>query len=92
MISEKDAERIAASVLGRQPDDDGRPWKLTQFDHGWLVLDVLPPSEPSRGGTTRVIERETGRMLRFPSSISRADIMGEYLEVRSWGHEVPQDA
>jgi hypothetical protein len=91
MISEKDAERIAMGALGRPPDDADRPWRLTQFDHGWLIVDVQPPSEPSRGGTSRVIERETGRLLRFPSSVSRHRIMQEYPKVRGRGHEVPRE-
>jgi hypothetical protein len=88
MISEKDAESIAIDLLGRQPDDGSRPWGLTEFDHGWLIVDLQPPDEPRRGGASRVIERDAGRLMRFPSSISRRRIMEQYPDVRDRGHEV----
>lgn len=88
MISEKDAERIAIGILGRQPDDEIRPWGLREFEHGWLIVNLKPPAEPMRGGSTRAIERGTGQLISFPSSVSQQQILEEYPEVRRWGHEV----
>ena len=88
MITRKEAESIAAEVQGRPSDDEQRPWVLKEFDHGWLVVDSRPPDESRRGGASRVIERETGSFIQFPSSVPRRRIMSQYPSVRDRGHEV----
>lgn len=91
MITRNDAEVIASSLLGRAPDDDQHPWQLREFADGWLIVEPPPPGENVRGGASRVIEREAGRLIRFPSSISRRHIVEDYPRVRDRGHEVALD-
>lgn len=92
MITRKEAEDIAIALLGRQPDDEQRPWELREFDQGWLIFEPPPPGEHWRGGAGRVIERESGQLVRFPSSISQTRIMAEYPRIRDRGHPAPSGA
>jgi hypothetical protein len=88
MITQKEAERIGAKVLGRQPDDKQEPWELREFIEGWLVVELGSSLMSVRGAATDVIERETGHLVRFPSSVSPAWIMEEYPVVREYGNQV----
>jgi hypothetical protein len=88
MITREDAERIATSAQGRPAGDATQPWELVEFDHGWLIVEPPPPGGYPRGGASSVVERDAGRLIRFPSSISHERIRDEYLIVRERGHEV----
>ena len=82
MITEEQAERIASEFAGQRQDVG---WALTEFDAGWLV--EASPSEPPRRGTSAlVIERESGRVMRFPSSVSADRILNEYAEIVDRGY------
>jgi hypothetical protein len=77
MITKEQAEQIAGQVTGRQ---DGS-WELVEFDAGWLVRESSASDRSMRGGATRVIERDSGRVVRFPSSVSSSRIVNEYARV-----------
>jgi hypothetical protein len=83
MISRDQAERIAAEMTGTPAGEPGRGWELQEFSAGWLVVE--PAAAGSRGGAGRVIEREAGRVMRFPSFIPPARIMAEYDAVLEHG-------
>lgn len=87
MITREQAEAIAAGVCGAPAGDADRGWELTEFDAGWLISENAGVGR--RGGATRVIERGTGVVMRFPSGIPPTLILEEYAQVRDDGH--PQD-
>lgn len=84
MITRDQAERIAAELAGAPAGDPGQGWELQEFSAGWLVIDHS--NQGRRGGPGRVIERETGRVMRFPSFVPPARIIAEYDAVREHGH------
>lgn len=77
MITKEQAERIASQVTGRE---DGS-WELVEFDDGWLIRESSGSDRSLRGGATRVIERDSGRVVRFPSSVSPKRILSDYAQV-----------
>jgi len=77
MITEEQAKQIAGQVTGRQ---DGS-WELVEFDDGWLIRESSASDQSLRGGATRVIERDAGRVVRFPSSVPPGRILSEYAQV-----------
>jgi hypothetical protein len=87
VITEQDAERIAADYLGRPAADATLPWRLMEFPAGWLVRQQYPPRRGRRGAAL-VIERATGSLVRFPSVLAPVAIIEEYPNVRSWGKVV----
>jgi hypothetical protein len=78
VINSDDALRIATGVIGPPGAADGQGWHLEEFDSGWLVREDWMNDGPVRGGSFCVVERATGRVLAFPSSISPARITAEY--------------
>jgi hypothetical protein len=78
-----DAVNLAQGFLGRRPDDGKRPWKLREFSDGWLISEA--PIEGYRGAAVLVIERDSGRIVRFPSAVPPGRILNEYGLVRSVG-------
>jgi hypothetical protein len=87
MITRDEAERIAAEVVGLPSDDAEHGWDLEEFDQGWLINEH--GWDDYRGGATRVIERGSGRVMRFPSSVPPASILEEYGEILRRGR--PED-
>ena len=81
MITSDDAERIATEVIGPAEAPDGQGWHLEEFDSGWLVREDWMSGESVRGGSFCVVERATGRVLAFPTSISPTRITTEYDQV-----------
>lgn len=81
MITSDDAQQIATRVIGPAAAAGGQGWHLEEFGAGWLVREDWMSGEPVRGGSFCVVERATGRVLAFPSSISSARIMTEYDQV-----------
>lgn len=75
MITSEQAEAIAGQVMGEVPN---RTWDLVEFDAGWLVQVTFTDGEHRRGGSTRVVERESGRVMRFPSSVPPDLILEDY--------------
>lgn len=84
MITREQAQDIASRILRTQPDDSARGWELVEFDAGWLIREQAALSV--RGAATRVVERSTGRVMRFPSSVPADRILTEYDDVMSRGH------
>jgi hypothetical protein len=81
VITSDEAQRIATEVIGRPTAADGQGWHLQEFDAGWLVREDWMSEESIRGGSFCVVDRATGRVLSFPSSISPTRIMTEYHQV-----------
>ena len=79
MITQDQAAAIAFHVCGAPPSDPKRGWDLTEFDAGWLITDRAVAGR--RADATRVIERESGRVMSFPSTVPPARIMADYDEV-----------
>jgi hypothetical protein len=70
VITSDEAQRIATQVIGPPTAADGQGWHLEEFDAGWLVREAGISEESVWGGSLVVVERATGRVLSFPSSIS----------------------
>ena len=83
MITQDQAAAIAFHVCGAPPGDPRRGWDLTEFDAGWLITDRAKPGRP--GGATRVIERESGRVMSFPASVPPSRITADYQAVQAEG-------
>jgi hypothetical protein len=81
VITSDEAQRIATEVIGPATAADGQGWHLEEFDAGWLVREDWIGEAPVRGGSFCVVDRATGRVLSFPSSISPTRIMTEYHQV-----------
>ena len=90
MITQDQAAAIAFHVCGAPPGDPRRGWDLTEFDVGWLITGRARPGRA--GGATRVIERESGRVVTFPASVPPSRILADYDEVRGSGSAVPGGA
>jgi hypothetical protein len=90
MITQDQAAAIAFHVCGAPPNDPRRGWDLTEFDAGWLITGHAKPGRPS--GATRVIERESGRVMSFPSSVPPSRIMADYDRARESGSALPGGA
>ncbi len=83
MITQDQAAAIAFHVCGAPPGDPKRGWDLTEFDAGWLITER---AKAARGdGGTRVIERDSGRVMSFPSSVPPSRIMADYQAVQADG-------
>jgi len=78
MITAEQAERIAGQVTGRPR---GSGWELVEFDAGWLIRESSADDATRRGAAVRVIERESGRVMRFPSSVPPRRILTQYAQV-----------
>lgn len=85
MITLKDAERIAGDIKKRLSDDSDTPWALEEFKEGWLVKERA--KEGFMGAASTVIERATGKVMRFPSNVPPGKIVNEYDKIRDRGHE-----
>ena len=81
MITSEQAQRIATEVIGPATATDGQGWHLEEFEAGWFIREDWMSEESVRGGSFCVVERATGRVLAFPSSISPDRIMTEYDQV-----------
>ena len=83
MITQDQAAAIAFHVCGAPPNDPKRGWDLTEFEAGWLIT---ARAKPARGdGGTRVIERDSGRVVSFPSSVPPSRILADYQAVQAEG-------
>ena len=81
MITTDQAERIATDVIGPATAGDGQGWHLEEFAAGWFVREDWMSEGSVRGGSLCVVERATGRVMAFPTSISPDRIMTEYDQV-----------
>jgi hypothetical protein len=83
VITQDQAAAIAFHVCGAPPNDPRRGWDLTEFDDGWLITERARAGRP--GGSTRVIERESGRVMSFPASVPPSRITADYQAVQAEG-------
>ncbi len=88
MITRAEAEQIAAQVAGPAAQGDGRGWTLVEFDAGWLIRPASLDDPALRGGGVQVVEQESGRVMRFPSSVSPDRILAHYDQVVHRGFPV----
>ena len=88
MITQDQAAAIAFHVCGAPPGDPKRGWDLTEFDAGWLITERAKAGR--RDAPTRVIERESGRVMSFPASVPPSRITADYQAVQS--HGTPADS
>jgi hypothetical protein len=82
VITQDQAAAIAFHVCGAPPNDPRRGWDLAEFDAGWLITER---ARTGRGGATRVIERESGRVMSFPASVPPSRITADYQAVQAEG-------
>ena len=82
MITQDQAAAIAFHVCGAPPNDPRRGWDLTEFDAGWLITSR---AKAARSGETRVIERDSGRVMSFPAAVPPSRILADYDQVRNDG-------
>jgi len=85
MIDEIAARRQAEELLKCPSDHPEHPWTMESFAEGWLVRQG--PLAGFRGQASYVIERETGRIMRFPSSVPPQRIREDYPNIFSRGTE-----
>jgi hypothetical protein len=83
VITQDQAAAIAFHVCGAPPNDPKRGWDLTEFDAGWLITDRARTGR--RDGSTRVIERASGRVMSFPASVPPSRITADYQAVQADG-------
>ncbi len=83
MITQDQAAAIAFHICGAPPGDPRRGWDLTEFDAGWLITEHAKPGR--RDAVTRVIERESGRVISFPASVPPSRITADYQAVQAEG-------
>ena len=86
MIDEQWAREIATALLGRPADDPQQPWSLQEFPHGWLINETARPREEHAGVAGRVIERDTGKVMVFPSRVPPSRILADYPAVVDKGY------
>jgi hypothetical protein len=93
MITKAEAEQIATGVIGPATAGDGYGWRLVEFDAGWLIwMNWMDNNDGSRrGGSANVVERESGRVMGFMSSVSVDSILTEYDRVVGDGFPYPRD-
>lgn len=87
MITRDQAERIAEQLVGASATDPDKGWDLQEFDAGWLVLEHA--TRNLRGAGCHVVERESGRVMLFPSYVPPGRILEEYDQVVADGF--PED-
>jgi hypothetical protein len=89
MITRDQAESIAARFLGAPASDPEAGWELREFGAGWLVRGHN--ADGQRGNSGCVVERETGRVVAFPSAVPPRRILEEYPQVvdRRFPRELP---
>ena len=90
MITQDQAAAIAFHVCGAPPSDPKRGWDLTEFEAGWLITERAARGRAAGG--TRVIERESGRVMSFPASVPPSRIIADYDAVRDSGSALPGGA
>lgn len=86
MIDEMEARRRAEAFFECPSDDPEHPWSLESFAHGWLLMRI--PQPDIIGDASYVIERESGRIVGFPSSYSPDLVRDEYPDLAEEGIEV----
>ena len=89
MIDTERAREIAVALLGRPSSDPTRPWSLIEFREGWIINENGYLGDNFVGSLGRVIEKESGRVVRFPSRIPTDRIMNEYEAVAAMAKTVP---
>ncbi|ORT53023.1 hypothetical protein [Frankia sp. KB5] len=85
MIDEEAAGEIATSLLGRPSSDPTQPWNLIEFPQGWIINETGYLGETFVGALGRVIEKNSGRVVRFPSRVPSGRILSDYGSVVTMG-------
>lgn len=85
MITQQEAEKIAAEFMGAPANDAEYGWTMQEFRAGWLVTDTWDGGSPMPGLGSYVVERTSGLVLHFPSYIEPDLILADYDEVADEG-------
>ena len=85
MITREQAESAVSNRFGPSQEDEQRNWELIEFSAGWLVLRNVAVDAGRRGAAMHVIERESGRLIAFPSSVPPQRILDDYSAVLGSG-------
>lgn len=83
MITQDEAASIAERVVGTSADDPDRGWTLEEFEAGWLIDEKATAG--LMGAGSRVVEKASGRVMHFPSSVPPGRIVEEYAKVLKRG-------
>jgi hypothetical protein len=71
-------------ATSRAPSGDvENGWDLREFDRGWLLDKIA--AKDRRGGLAFVIERDSARVMSFPSFVPPGLIMADYDDALSGG-------
>jgi len=89
VIDEQRAREIAAALLGRPADDPQQPWSLREFAQGWLIDTTAHLTEEYAGAAAYVVEKNTGRVMCFPSFVPTPRILRDYDAIVDRGY--PED-
>ena len=92
MITREQAEHAASNRFGPSQEGERRNWELIEFSAGWLVLRNVAVDAGRRGAAMHVIERDSGTVMVFPSSVPPQRILDDYSAVLGSGHtedEIP---
>jgi hypothetical protein len=92
MITREQAEQAAGQIFGPSEEDGHKNWELIEFDAGWLILRSSALDPTLRGGAMRVIERDSGRIMVFPSYVPTDYILSDYANVVDNGYVEGQAA
>jgi len=87
----EDASKIVGNYLGAMNGDSSTEWHLEEFDGGWIV--VRDGSAVAMMGEPRlVVERATGSLKWFPSSVPPALVRSQWQRVRAQARNVSYPA
>lgn len=78
MLNQEEAASLAELMLRVPADHPEHPWELQEFAEGWLIW--RHGRECCGGGRYTVIERDTARIMRFPSWTNPTQITGNYAQ------------
>lgn len=88
MITQDEAEQIAERVMRASTTEWDDGWELKEFEEGWLIIKKT--TVRLMGAPCHVVERDSGRVVTFPSVIAPGRILTEYAEVAAKGFEEPR--
>jgi hypothetical protein len=80
-----DIHEARAKVSAHLKSDD---FELEEFPEGWRVIRPLP--EGSRGAGTYAVERATGNLLAFSSSVPPGRVSRDFEKVRGSAYVVEE--
>lgn len=77
MISQPDATRRAREFMMRHGAPEDVSFTVRSFDEGWLLMPRAS-GPPRFGGIRLVVDRETGEVVSYPTSVPPELTISEY--------------